>query len=135
MQRQVKQWLEEGTIDLFLGYKMDRGHLLPHGFSRDNLADLEDLAAGPGRYSLEKVATHLTGTDPDIKIGILARDCNQRALNVLYIWNQLNPENIRTLTVNCCPSDLKAHADCSYLEPAAPAPEKQRTEDESKTEG
>ncbi len=127
MQTQVKQWLEEGTIDIFLGYKIDRGHLLPHGFSRDNLDDIADLVAGPARYSLEKVATHIAGIDPEMKIGILARDCNQRSLNVLYIWNQLNPDNIRTLTVNCCPSSLKAHADCSYLEPEAPAPEKQRT--------
>ena len=29
---------------------------------------------------------------PEIKIGLLVRDCNQRALNVLYVWNQLNPE-------------------------------------------
>jgi formate dehydrogenase subunit beta len=38
-------------------------------------------------------------------------------LNVLYIWNQLNPENIKTIGVNCCPSKLKEHGDCSYLEP------------------
>jgi ferredoxin len=127
MQTQVRQWLEEGAIDIFLGYKMDRGHLLPHGFSRDNLDDIANLATGSARYSLEKVATHLAGIDPGIKIGMLARDCNQRALNVLYIWNQLNPDNIRTVTVNCCPSSLSAHADCSYLKPEPPAPQKQQT--------
>ena len=63
---------------------------------------------------------------PDIKIGLLARDCNQRALNVLTIWNQLKLEQVRTVTVNCCPSNLKDHGDCSYLEPAEPAPLKQQ---------
>ena len=51
------------------------------------------------------------------KSGMLARDCNTRALNVLYIWNQLKRDNIKTVTVNCCPSHLKEHGDCSYLEP------------------
>ena len=49
------------------------------------------------------------------KLVMLARDCNQRALNVLYVWNQLKPDHIETINVNCCPSDLKAHSDCSYL--------------------
>jgi ferredoxin len=57
---------------------------------------------------------------------MLARDCNQRALSILYIWNQLNPENVRTLNVNCCPSDLREHGDCSYLESETQAVNKQR---------
>ena len=28
----------------------------------------------------------------------------------------MNPDNVKTLDVNCCPSILKNHADCSYLE-------------------
>lgn len=117
MNAQIKGWLEEGTIDIFLGYKMVDGHPLPHGFTRENIGELDALLVSPARYSLEKIATHITAADPDIKIGMLARDCNQRALNVLYIWNQLNPENVRTVNVNCCPSSLKEHGDCSYLEP------------------
>jgi ferredoxin len=38
----------------------------------------------------------------------------------LTIWNKLDPENIQTVSVNCCPSILKKHADCSYLEAQAP---------------
>ena len=54
---------------------------------------------------------------PDIKIGMLARDCSQRALKVLTVWNQVGPHNVKTLNINCCPSSLKKHADCSYLKP------------------
>ena len=126
MKSKVKRWLEEGIVDLFLGYKMVMGHPLPYSFNKANLDAVDDLIDGPARYSLEKVATHIAAVDPEIKIGMLARDCNQRALNVLYIWNQLKEDNIKAVNVNCCPSNLKAHGDCSYLAPEKPAPLKQQ---------
>jgi ferredoxin len=52
-----------------------------------------------------------------VKQAVMARDCSRRALNLLYTWDQLNPENIETLTVNCCPSSLTSHGDCFYLKP------------------
>jgi len=120
MQEQVKEWLKEDKVDMFLGYKMVEGHPLPHFFTKDNLDEVSELIAGSDRYSLEKIATKVAALRPDMKIGLLVRDCNQRALNVLYVWNQLNPENIQTISINCCPSILKEHADCSYLEPEKP---------------
>ncbi len=113
----VKAWLEDGTVDVFLGYREMDHHPLPHCFTREQMEEVDDLVISPARYPLEKIATHMTALEPDIKIGMLARDCNDRALNVLYLWNQLKSENVRTLGVNCCPSRLKAHGDCSYLEP------------------
>jgi formate dehydrogenase subunit beta len=123
---EVKQWLEEGTVDLFIGYKMAMGHPLPHCFVKEKIEEVDDLIIGTSRYALEKIATHITAAKPDIKIGLLARDCNQRALAVLYIWNQLKPDQIRTVNVNCCPSNLKEHGDCSYLEPDTPGILKQQ---------
>jgi len=117
MQEQVKEWLDQDKVDLFLGYKMVQKHPLPHCFTKDNLDEVDELIAGQARYSLEKIATKIAAERPEIKIGLLARDCNQRALNVLYVWNQLNPDNLETINVNCCPSKLKEHGDCSYLEP------------------
>ena len=117
MNNKVKAWLEDGTIDIFLGYKEIDHHPLPYCFTKERLDEVDDLVLSPARYSLEKIATHMAEEEPDIKIGMLARDCNGRALNVLYLWNQLNPDNVRTVNVNCCPSRLKEHGDCSYLEP------------------
>ncbi len=121
MQQQVKAWLEEGTVDIFLGYKLVQGHPLPHCFTKENLDEVDELMVSQARYSLEKIATKVAAVHPDLKIGLLARDCNQRALNVLYVWNQLKPDNIETISLNCCPSKLKeSGADCSYLEPQKP---------------
>jgi formate dehydrogenase subunit beta len=117
MKEQVKQWLEQGKVDIFIGYKMKEGHPLPHYFTRDNLEEVDDLVVSQARYSLEKLAQNITLENPEIKIGLLTRECNQRALNALYVWNQLNPGNMETINMNCCPSDLKEHGDCSYLAP------------------
>jgi ferredoxin len=114
---QVEQLFIQDKIDIFLGYKALDGHLLPHGFTRDKMEELKELQVSEDRYSLEKIATHLTEKNPDIKIGMIARECNQRTLNLLYTWKQLNPENIETINISCCPSPLNPHSDCSYLEP------------------
>jgi len=34
MQEQVREWLEQGKVDIFLGYKKIQGHPLPHCFTR-----------------------------------------------------------------------------------------------------
>lgn len=126
MKNKVKEWLENGTVDLFLGYKMVFGHSLPHCFSKEQIDDVDQLIVGETRYSLEKIATHLYRSDPDLKIGLLARDCNQRALHVLEIWHQLDPEKIVPLNVNCCPSPIKPQADCSYMSGETAAPYKKK---------
>jgi formate dehydrogenase subunit beta len=117
LREQVKAWLKEGKVDIFLGYKMVQGHPLPNCFTKGNPDEADELIVGKARYSLEKMAANIAAGRPEIKIGLLVRDCNQRALNVLYVWNQLNPDNVETININCCPSSLEEHGDCSYLEP------------------
>jgi len=117
MQKQVKEWLQDGIVEIFIGYKSFYGHPLPHGFVKERLEEVDDLIDGPARYPLVKIAADIAAATPGIKIGMLAHDCSQRAVNVLTIWNQFERGQITTLTVNCCPSTLKKHADCSYLTP------------------
>ena len=71
MQSQVKAWLESGKVDVFLGYKMVQGHPLPHFFTAEKLDEVDDLVVSRARYSLEKIATKLSFTRPDTKIGLL----------------------------------------------------------------
>jgi len=126
MKAEVKRWLEEGIVDIFLGYKLVMNHPLPHCFVKEHIEEVDDLIVGPARYPLEKIATHIAAVKPNLKIGMLARDCNQRALNVLFIWNQLKPDQVRSVNVNCCPSILKKQGDCSYLVPEIPGSYKQQ---------
>ena len=59
MKNTVKPWLEDGTIDIFIGYKMMEGHPLPHCFTRNNMEEIDELVTGPLRYPLEKIATDI----------------------------------------------------------------------------
>jgi ferredoxin len=115
MKDKVKSWLQDGKVDIFIGHRMVEGHPLPHVFVKDKLEEVDELISSSARYPLEKMAAKIAVERPDIKIGMLARDCNNRALTVLSIWNQLDAKNIQTLDLNCCPSILKDQADCSYL--------------------
>jgi ferredoxin len=115
MKNQVREWLESDHIDIFIGYRLFKGHPLPHGFTKEKIGEVEDLVEGTARYPLEKLAAQIAKQDPTLKIGLMVRDCTLRSLNVLYLWNQLDPDRIETITVNCCPSPVKDHADCSYL--------------------
>lgn len=117
IKQSVKQWLENGDVDIFLGYRDIAGHPVPHGYTLENISEVESMISSGSRYSLEKLAVKISSRHPEKVIGIIARDCTQRALNVLSIWNQLPPRAVRTIDVNCCPSQLKSHAACSYLEP------------------
>jgi ferredoxin len=113
----VKSLLKEGRVDIFLGYRMMAGHPPPHGFVKERLQEVDELISSNDRYPLEKMAARIAAEHPGIEIGMMARDCNTRAVNVLSIWNQLDPEQIETVDINCCPSNLKDGAQCSYLKP------------------
>ena len=81
MRDTVRKWLEDGTVDVFLGYKPFCGHPLPHCFVKERLGEVRQLVDGPARYALEKIAARLSAARPGIRIGMLARDCSRRALN------------------------------------------------------
>ncbi len=104
MRNTVKNWLESGEVDVFLGYRLVDGHPLPHAFSRDRLDELETFVTGPVRYPLEKMAAEILAENPDLRVGVLVRECNERALTVLSVTRQLDLERTQTLKASCCPS-------------------------------
>jgi formate dehydrogenase (coenzyme F420) beta subunit len=117
IREQVQEWLSQGVVDLFLAYRMVDGHPLPHAFTQEHVEEVEDLVTGPARYPLEKLAVRIMAVHPVATIGMVARECDQRALNVLTAWHQLEAGSVKTIRLCCCPSNLKEHSDCSYLEP------------------
>ncbi len=56
MQEQVKDWLDQDKMDLFLGYKMVNGHPLPHFFTKDNMDEVDDLIDGLIRLAESNVS-------------------------------------------------------------------------------
>lgn len=127
VKEKVREWLDKGEVDVFLGYRMVKGHPLPYCFQKERLGEVDDLVGGPARYPLEKLALGIQAVQPEIRIGLLARDCNRRAVNILVVWKQADADSLRTLDVACCPSPLKKHVDCSYLAPEKSGPYKEIT--------
>ena len=118
----VKEWLQQGVVDLFIAYRKIDGHALPYTFTMKDVDEVDDLVVGPARYPLEKLACQIVALHPEAKIGVVARECDQRALNVLSTWNQIKPGQVKAIHLACCPSNLKEHSDCSYLEPNVSGP-------------
>lgn len=115
MKQTVREWLESGKVDIFLGYKSVDGHPLPYAFTTENLAELAGLIVSPARYPLEKLAAGIIAAKPAAKIGILGRSCNQRALNVMAVHQQITPDQIELLEMSCCPSQSQ-QTSCSNLQ-------------------
>lgn len=115
MSEVVRRWIEKGEVDVFLGYRMTDGHPLPYAYSRRNLKALDEMVMGPARYPLEKLAAEILAENPEARIGIPARDCNRRALQVMLVHKQIQPGQVKLFHLNCCPSGLHDHSDCTLL--------------------
>jgi len=106
-----------GKIGGFLGYREIGGHLLPYLFSPEDLHELASLISHDPipRYPLPKILVEITRAHPGVRLGLLARECDQRALQELIKRNQINPEKVLILPLACCRSDLGEPTQCSYL--------------------
>ena len=116
VKEKVKELLKSGKIKGFLGLCEKHGHIGPNLFVDEN--DLDNLVVGdwkkPGdtRYPLNKLLIHLARKYPEDTFGVLVRGCDERGLKTLYIWNQLNPNNIIPVGI-ACPQELADACECS----------------------
>ncbi len=110
MRQTVRTWLQEGRVDIVLGFRNLHGHVLPFAFSIDNLDDVEHLVVSGPRYPLEKLALELIAARPAIRVGIAGDHASLRAVNVFLAWNQTSKESIMVLPVDQSPQGL---AECS----------------------
>jgi ferredoxin len=101
----VKELLESGKIEGFVGLREAGGHIEPHVFTKPeeleemNLGDAE--GAGDARYPLTKVLLWLARTYPDATFGILTRGCDERSLIELFKWNQVSQDKVVTVGIAC----------------------------------
>jgi ferredoxin len=117
--KQVREWLDRGVVDLFLAYRITDGHPLPHAFTREEIGEVTELVPGSSRYPLEKIACQMARRYPEATIGLLAQDGDQRALNILELYNQIEERRIRVLRVTTPMPEEKQHEDAISLRPKA----------------
>nr|HID58031.1 4Fe-4S ferredoxin [Desulfobacterales bacterium] len=111
----VKDLFEDSRIEAFLGLKEENGQIGPYLFTDPK--DLEGFSLGdkewPGdkRYPLSKILIALAQKYPENRFGILVRGCDERALNELFKWNQLNEEHV-VMVGFPCPQELAEACEC-----------------------
>ena len=112
----VKELLDSGEIKGFLGLVRKNGHLAPHLFQKgDDLGAMslgDDKVAGDARYPLNKFLINLAKAYPEETFAVLVRGCDDRGLQTLYTWNQLNPKKVVPVGITC-PQEL---ADAARLD-------------------
>lgn len=114
LKKKVKQALEEGSIDGFLGLKVDEGEISPIFITKDNLPELEKLTAPDGRYPLSKIAFHIAAYNPEKIIGVMVRGCDERAIIELIKGRQLEAARIVKFGVACSPQTAEK---CNCAQP------------------
>jgi formate dehydrogenase subunit beta len=111
----VKELLESGKIEGFLGLRTMNDHIGPYLFVDGS--DLEDLVVGdrqrPGdsRYPLNKQLINLARCYPEKSFGVLVRGCDERGLKTLFTWNQLDPNKVVAVGL-ACPQELAEACEC-----------------------
>ena len=101
LKKKVKQALDEGKIDGFLGLKLEEGEVSPFFVTKENAADIEKLTAPEGRYSLGNILTRIAQKNPGKTIGVMVRGCDERAIIELVKASQLSTVKLEQYGVAC----------------------------------
>jgi formate dehydrogenase (coenzyme F420) beta subunit len=111
----VKKLLDDGKIAGFLGLKDQDGNIFPHLYQAsqelDNGFSIGDLRKpGDSRYPIARIFMTVLSADPNSPYGVLLRGCDERAVNELLRWNQLQVSDRMVKVGIACPAELaKAH--------------------------
>lgn len=112
----VRQLLETDEIKGFLGLAEKHGHVAPHlfqqGDSLDNMVLGDRKRPGDSRYPLNKYLINIHRAYPEEVFGVLVRGCDDRGLQTLYTWNQLDPKKVVTVGI-ACPQELAEACECA----------------------
>jgi len=118
LRQKVRNLLKEGKVAGYVGYILKDSHPLPHFFTKARLEEVDRAIVAPddARYPLDKLLQQVAAADPEAVFAIQVRGCDERGLNELYKWGQLNPEKVVLVGVAC------SQAQADYCECPGPWP-------------
>lgn len=99
----VRKLLAEDKVAGYLGYILKDSHPLPHFFTKERLEEVDRAIVAPddARYPLDKLLQALADRYPEASFAIQVRGCDERGLNELYKWGQLDPDKVVLVGVAC----------------------------------
>lgn len=136
MNTKIKNLLEENRVDGFFAYKTLNGFPFPAIFTRENMDELEPWQPTHVRYPILKLLLSQARQEPDKTFGILLRGCEERGLEELFKWNQLDRKKVVVLG-QACTRELSEECEChrpypdvvDYGEAVRPVGESKRIKD------
>jgi ferredoxin len=115
IKKTVRELLTIREIQGFLGLKQDGIHVGPHLFIHPD--ELDQLVIGDGsepgaiRYPFMRTIPTLLRFYSEIRLGVMVRGCDERALKALIAWNQIPSDRVVPIGV-ACPEALAKACDC-----------------------
>ncbi|MCD6472778.1 4Fe-4S binding protein [Candidatus Aerophobetes bacterium] len=102
----AKEWLTSGKVEVIFGLKKKDGYVAPHIFTKvEELDSLEISSKYPLFYTCrptkKNVLRLIQEKYPDMKVGIVAKGCDERALIELAKRDQVDMKNIEVLGIAC----------------------------------
>ncbi len=112
MNTKIRKLLEEGQVDGFFAYTMHYGFPFPKLFTRWESDQLMPWSYTRARYPIVKMLLSAAARDPGRTYGILLRGCEERGLNELSKWKQLDPDQVKVVG-QACSQELAAYCECA----------------------
>ena len=108
----AKQWLTSKKVDMIFGLKEQNGDIVPYLFTKEDELDSLVLSTKHRisyvcRPSKRTIVYLMQEKEPNAKIGIVARGCDERALIELAKRGQIDISKIEILGVPCAKSEAE----------------------------
>lgn len=110
----VKRLLDSGQVEGVLALRAVGPGSAPHLFRPGD--DLDDLTLWP-KYPLPKILDILLAADPSVRLGMVARGCEERGLIEMAKRNQVDMNRIRLIYL-ACTAEERDECRCSWPYPS-----------------
>lgn len=108
----AKRWLEDKEVDVIFGLKEQDGYIAPYLFT--DASELGNLTISTQcrlcytcRPSKENILSLMQRKEPNTKIGVVARGCDERALIELAKRGQIDLGKVKIMGVACTQDEAK----------------------------
>jgi len=101
--------LHRGKAEAVLALASDHGNVQPYLYKKGD--SLDNLALWP-KYSMGHILQSIQAASPDMKLAVVVRGCDDRALVELAKRNQVNLDNLIIIGL-ACTADEANECDCS----------------------
>jgi ferredoxin len=93
--------LLEKEVGGVLAYRLVEGSHVPHLFTGVDIDDMAEDYPAAERYALGSLARKLLAGDPDLRLAVVVRGCDERSIIELAKQGQLDPGRLRLIGLAC----------------------------------